>query len=81
MERFSKSLDLENLTNILNKNQFSNKLVNRVKTQYLNLKFDKKPTSYHALENIPTLPKNMIKTSLKCFVKIKDIETHTTHDQ
>ena len=34
--------DLENLTKILNKNQFPTKLINKVTKQYLNLKFDKK---------------------------------------
>ena len=35
--------NLENLTKILNKNQFPTKLINKVTKQYLNLKFDKKP--------------------------------------
>ena len=35
--------DLENLTKILNKNQFPTKLINRVTKKYLNLKLDKKP--------------------------------------
>ena len=34
--------DLENLTEILNKNQFPAKLINKVTKQYLNLKFEKK---------------------------------------
>ena len=35
--------DLENLTNILNKNQFPTKLINKVTKKYLNLKLDKRP--------------------------------------
>ena len=35
--------DLENLTNIFNKNQFPTKLINKVTKQYFNLKFDKNP--------------------------------------
>ena len=35
--------DLENLTKILNKNQFPAKLIYKVTKQYLNLEFDKKP--------------------------------------
>ena len=34
--------DVENLTKILNKNQFPTKLINKITKQYLNLKFDKK---------------------------------------
>ena len=37
--------DLENLTKILNKNQFPTKLINKVTKQYLNLKFDKNPSN------------------------------------
>ena len=35
--------DLENLTKILNKNQFPTKLINKVTKKYLNLKLDKRP--------------------------------------
>ena len=49
--------DLENLTNILNKNQFPTKLINKITKQYLNLKFDKKP-----LEN-----KTEVKTDTRFF--------------
>ena len=49
--------DLENLTKILNKNQFPTKLINKVTKQYLNFKFDKKP-----LEN-----KTEVKTDTRFF--------------
>ena len=35
--------NLENLTKMLNKNQFPTKPINKVTKQYLNWKFDKKP--------------------------------------
>ena len=35
--------DLENLTKILNKNQFPTQLTNKVTKKYLNLKLDKRP--------------------------------------
>ena len=49
--------DLENLTKILNKNQFPTKIINKITKQYLNLKFDKK-----SLEN-----KTEVKTDTRFF--------------
>ena len=46
--------DLENLTKILNKNQFPTKLINKVTKKYLNLKLNKRPLENNTEVNTDT---------------------------
>ena len=84
--------DLENLTRILNKNQFPTRLINNVTKKYLNLKLTKghlKTTlkqkqildfsSYHTLAHIPALLKKRFKILLKLFAKVEMLKLYLRH--
>ena len=81
--------DLENLTRILNKNQFPTRLINNVTKKYLNFKLTKghlKTTlkqrqildfsSYHTLAHIPALLKKRFKILLKLFAKVEMLKLY-----